>query len=260
MAFATYHNHTTFCDGQSTAEEMVLAAIEAGCPCIGFSGHSHTPFDESYCMSPAGTRAYQTEIRRLEKRYAGKIRVCLGVEQDLFSDQPVKGYDYVIGSVHYVRKNGFYLPVDNSPEKLMAGVNGQYGGDILAFCEDYYRQVSLLRERTACTIVGHFDLVTKFNEGQRLFSQSSARYVQAAMTAAETLCRQNALFEINTGAMAKGWRTAPYPERSILERIRELGGRVILNADCHRAEQLLYGLEDARRLADSVGIPVVEEL
>ena len=31
MPYATYHNHTTFCDGQSTAEEMTQAAVAAGC-------------------------------------------------------------------------------------------------------------------------------------------------------------------------------------------------------------------------------------
>lgn len=260
MAFSTFHNHTTFCDGKSTAEEMVRTAIAAGCPSIGFSGHSYTWFDESYCMSRAGTEQYKAEILRLREQYAGQIRILLGIEQDFWSEEPTDGYDFVIGSVHYVKKDGQFLPVDNSREELLAGVNAHYGGDILAFCEDYYRQVAQVMERTGCTFVGHFDLVTKFNEGGQLFSETDPRYVRAAEAALEALCSQEAVFEINTGAMARGYRAAPYPGRAILERIRDLGGRVILSADCHDAEKLLYGLPEAAALAAEVGVPVLQEL
>ena len=239
---------------------MVRTAIAAGCPSIGFSGHSYTWFDESYCMSRAGTEQYKDESLRLRDQYAGQIRILLGIEQDLWSEEPVDGYDFVIGSVHYVKKDGQFLPVDNSREELLAGVNAHYGGDILAFCEDYYRQVAQVMERTGCTFVGHFDLVTKFNEGGQLFSETDPRYVRAAEAALEALCSQEAVFEINTGAMARGYRAAPYPGRAILERVRDLGGRVILSADCHDAEKLLYGLPEAAALAADVGVPVLQEL
>ena len=133
MIRSTFHNHTTFCDGKSSAEEMVQAALAAGCPSLGFSGHSYTWFDESYCMSKAGTDAYRAETARLKAAYAERIRILCGVEQDYWSDAPTDGYDFVIGSVHYVRKNGHYLPVDSSKDTLLQGVNAQYVGDILDF-------------------------------------------------------------------------------------------------------------------------------
>lgn len=260
MAYSTFHNHTTFCDGKHTAEEMVRSAVAAGCPSLGFSGHSYTWFDESYCMSKAGTEAYKAEIARLKTAYAGQLRILCGVEQDYWSDMPTDGYDFVIGSVHYVQKNGHFLPVDNSKEELLRGVNAQYGGDILAFCEDYFRQVANVRRKTGCTFVGHFDLVTKFNEGGALFSEEDPRYRRAALDAVDTLCGQGAVFEINTGAMAKGYRTVPYPARFLLERIRDRGGQVILNADCHDCEKLLFGLKDAERLASDVGVNILREI
>lgn len=260
MAYATFHNHTTFCDGKHTAEEMVRSAVAAGCPSLGFSGHSYTRFDESYCMSETGTEAYKAEIARLKTDYAGHIRILCGVEQDYWSDMSTDGYDFVIGSVHYVRKNGHFLPVDNSKEELLWGVNAQYGGDILAFCEDYFRQVVDVRRKTGCTFVGHFDLVTKFNEGGALFSEDDPRYRRAALDAVDALCEQGAVFELNTGAMAKGYRTVPYPARFLLERIRNRGGKVILNADCHDKEKLLFGLEDAERLAIDVGVDILREI
>ena len=64
MIRGDYHVHTSFCDGSCPPEEMVRAALEKGMDAIGFSGHSHTAFDESWCMSPAGTEAYRAEIAR----------------------------------------------------------------------------------------------------------------------------------------------------------------------------------------------------
>ena len=40
-----YHTHTTFCDGKSTVEEIVLSALAKGFDAIGFSGHGFTTFD-----------------------------------------------------------------------------------------------------------------------------------------------------------------------------------------------------------------------
>ena len=78
------HTHTTFCDGKSTAEEMVRAALAAGLTAIGFTGHSYVEGD-SGTMSPERTAAYRAEVLRLREAYAGEIAVYLGVEQDSFS-------------------------------------------------------------------------------------------------------------------------------------------------------------------------------
>ena len=42
MILTDLHVHTNYCDGKNTPEEMVLAAIEKGMECIGFSVHSYT--------------------------------------------------------------------------------------------------------------------------------------------------------------------------------------------------------------------------
>ena len=96
------HTHTTFCDGDNTPEQLAAAALAAGCGTLGFSGHSHTGFDERYCMSPSGTREYIRQVRQLQAEYAPRLRILLGIEQDYYSEQPAEGYDFVIGSVHYL--------------------------------------------------------------------------------------------------------------------------------------------------------------
>ena len=118
MIRADFHVHTTYCDGKGTPEEMVRAAIAMGLDAVGFSGHSRTAFDESWCMSEAGTAAYRAEIARLKAAYAGRIAVYCGIEQDYLSALPAEGYDYVIGSVHWLDADGVYIPVDESAADL----------------------------------------------------------------------------------------------------------------------------------------------
>ncbi len=244
MTPSNYHTHTTFCDGQNTAEELVQAALKLGCPAIGFSGHSYTAFDERWCMSRAGTQAYRREVAALKEQYAGRIRICLGVEQDYYSDQPTDGYDYVIGSVHYVKKGGEYLPVDESREVFADNVDRCYGGDVYAFIEDYYAAVADLYRKTGCGMVGHFDLVMKFNGDGTLFDPGHPRYTAAAEGALRALADAPVAFEVNTGAMARGLRTEPYPARAWVERLREMGKELVFSSDCHRADLLLFGHED----------------
>lgn len=241
MNASNYHTHTLFCDGKDEPEELVLEALRLGCPELGFSGHSYVSFDPDSCMSPEGTEEYIKTVRALKEKYRGRINIRLGVEQDLYSEASTAAYEYVIGSVHYVLKNGRYLPVDLSAESQISLVNECYGGDFYAFAEDYYEAVGGVYEKTRCDIIGHFDLVTKFNEGGRLFDTADPRYRRAALAALERLMDTPAAFEINTGAMARGYRTEPYPERFLLQELKRRGKKLILSSDCHAKENLLFG-------------------
>ena len=239
--FSNFHTHTILCDGKDRPEELVLEALRLGCPAIGFSGHSYAPYDEAYCMSPAQTETYKAEISRLREKYAGRIRIYMGIEQDFYSPSPTVGYDYVIGSVHYLYRDGTYLPVDTSQSAQEQAVQAHYGGDWYAFAEDYFAAVAQVYERTRCQVVGHFDLVTKFNEGDVLFSTDHPRYRRVALRALDALAAAPVAFEINTGAISRGYRTEPYPAGWIVEELRRRGVKRILSSDCHAKENLLFG-------------------
>ena len=238
------HTHTTFCDGKNTAEEMVKAAIEKGFETIGFSGHSYTFFDERYCMSKAGTRQYQAEIARLKAQYKEKIQILCGTEQDYYSDMPTDGYDYVIGSVHYIYVNGHYIPVDETPEILTAAAKEYFGGDMLALCERYFETVADVVEKTGADIIGHFDLITKFNENGALFDTANERYIRAWQHSADKLLKTGVPFEINTGAIARGYRTSPYPAPDIIAYLKAHGAAFILSGDAHSTEGIGYRFEE----------------
>ncbi len=240
MTFSDFHIHTTYCDGADSAEDIVKEAISKNIKRIGFSGHSYTFFDESYCMTEGGTKEYKAEIARLKEKYKDKIEILCGVEQDYYSKALTDGYDYVIGSVHYLKADGEYFPIDESADILLAAAKKHYGGDIYALAEDYFETVSHIR---GADIIGHFDLITKFNEVQKLFDEKNERYVAAYKKAVDMLLIQNVPFEINTGAISRGYRTAPYPNADIVRYIRENGGRTILSSDSHQKETLCFEFE-----------------
>ena len=175
------------------------------------------------------------------------------MEQDWFLFPNQEPWDYIIGSVHYVQKDEAYLPVDYSEEVFVQNLERHYAGDPYAFAEDYYRLVGGVAERTGCQIVGHFDLVTKFNEGDRLFDTGHPRYVNAALEALDRLAERDVIFEINTGAMSRGYRSAPYPSPALLRAMGERDLPICITSDAHSASALLYAFPQAEELARSCG-------
>ena len=100
-----------------------------------------------------------------------------------------------------------------------------------------------MARKTECDIIGHFDLVSKFNEKQGWFDEGHPRYTAAWRKAADALLRTGKPFEINTGAISRGYRTDAYPARPIREYIRQRGGRLILSSDAHRKEHIAFAFE-----------------
>ncbi len=258
MMWQDLHTHTTYCDGKNTPREMVLCAIEKGLCRIGFSGHAYTSFDQSYCMSKSGTENYIKEILALKEEYKGKIKILCGIEQDYYSDDTEQTFDYKIGSVHYIKQGDDYIPVDESREILLLATEKYFGGDIYALTEEYFKTVSKVLERTNADIIGHFDLISKFNEGGALFDEESPRYVEAYTKAIDALIPYGKPFEVNTGAISRGYRTLPYPSRKQLEYIAKRGGKVILSGDTHAGENLCFEFEKWQAYCKDIGVTVVD--
>ena len=244
MTTVDLHMHTTYCDGKNTPEQMILSAIEKGLKTVGLSGHSYTGNDKVFGMSMKNMQKYFDEINSLKEKYKDKIEVLCGIEQDSFAGFPALDFDYSIGSVHYVYKNGEYLGVDHSEAILTNDVNKFYDGDYIAYAEDYYKQVANVLKDTNADIIGHFDLVTKFNEGYKLFDENDPRYIKAYREAVDALIPYNKPFEVNTGAISRGYRTLPYPSSQIIDYIKQKGGKLIMSSDSHSAENIAFKFDE----------------
>lgn len=257
MILSDLHVHTSFCDGENSPEEIVRFAAERGMRYIGFSAHSNTPFDESYCIKKCAVNSYIDEINRLKNKYKDKIHILCGMEADYFSPVCKKKFDYLIGSVHYVLKNGKYLPIDESPQIFAEIVSGAYGGNVFALIEDYFNLAANVLEKTSADIIGHFDLISKFNEGNAFFDEKSEKYGGIWKKAAERLAAFGKPFEINTGAISRGYRSEAYPSVDMLKFIKSLGGSFILSSDSHKKESLMFKFDEYEALSKRIGLSFV---
>lgn len=258
MILQNLHTHTVYGDGKNTAEEMILGALSSGCAALGFSEHSPFPPvgpHDGYSLLTERVPDYRREVLELREKYRGRLEIFLGLEQDIDSLPPEESYDYLIGSVHNLRVPGGnqWLPIDASEALFLQYAREYYGGDCLSMAEDYYRLEAAVADRTRCQIVGHFDLFTKFNEGGRLFDEEAPRYRRAALEALETLLERDVIFEINTGAMSRGYRSTPYPAPFLLRAIRQRGGRICVTSDTHSAQTITHAFSLAGELAMDCG-------
>ncbi|MBR2670609.1 MAG: histidinol-phosphatase [Oscillospiraceae bacterium] len=248
------HVHTTFCDGRSTAEEMAQAAYELGFVSLGFSSHAPQTFDLKYCVDPAREDEYIAEIRRIQQEYAGRMAVYLGTERDMQSCADPKKYDYFIAAVHYFMKpDGSFCAVDGPAEEMRKYVDEYFGGDGLRMAQHYF---SLMRDyvtEAKPQIIGHFDLIKKNNSRLHLYDEDDAAYRAIALEALRAMRETDALLEVNTGGVARGYMDEPYPSSFLLKAWREWGGEVIINSDCHFADKMDAAYDKAEELLLSLG-------
>ena len=247
---ANFHTHSVFCDGKNTPNEIVEAAIDAGMSAIGFSGHGYTDFDLRYCMKD--TEGYIAEIKRLKTVYKDKIAIFLGVEEDAFCHVERSEFDYIIGSSHYYRVGDRYLPIDSSSEHFKVCLE-EFGYDAVAMAHAYYAPFCDYILRRKPDIVGHFDLITKFDEMDTSLFLDNPEYHDVArqyiLRAAESGCA----FEVNTGAISRGYRHAPYPHESLLVALKSCGARLVLSSDSHSKDTLVFGFEETKRYLYDLG-------
>ncbi len=247
-----FHTHTKYCDGGSTVYEMAERAHALGFHTLGFSGHAFTYFDDSYCMSPSDTENYIRDVKAAREMYEGRMSILLGTESDIFDPTGKAPYDYLIASSHYLRFGDEFAPIDSSLEGFSTLLRERFDGDFLKLAEQYYSTLVTLGDLCPkADIIGHLDLVTKYSDALSLTLDK--KYFDIAIGAAEQLAQLDMLFEINIGAITRGYRTTPYPAAPILRRIRELGGRIIITGDCHSAGSLGEHLDTGLALAASCG-------
>lgn len=254
MLRGNFHTHTVFCDGKNTAQEMAQKALEIGFTHLGFSGH----MDSEIRMELAD---YNAEICRLQGAFRGRMDILRGVELDLLFEPRdaeeaalLTQMEYLIGSVHYVQgADGRFFAVDDTADRLTEGCREHFGGDYYRLAAAYYDLEAQVYDRLHCTFIGHFDLITRFNDDLHYLDESDPRYYGPALEAMEYLVSKGVPFEINCGAYNRGRKAELYPNRFLLKKLREFGGEILINSDAHQRELLNGGFDQAVRTAIDCG-------
>lgn len=248
MRYSNLHTHTCFSDGKAEMEAFVLAAQERNMLSLGFSDHSHTPCDLSYCMKKDRYGDYLRSLEQMKKD--APLPVYAGLELDADSDDDLSPFDFLIASVHYIKIGNRCWSVDHGPRLQADCIREGFGGDPVAMVRAYYDALGEHVSRVKPTFVAHFDLPAKFSA----LPEEAEAYREAAKAAMKEILRLCPYLEINTGAIARGLRSVPYPAPWLLDTVREAGGKVLLSSDAHRPEHLTCYFDEALDLLKAHGI------
>ena len=252
------HTHTQFCDGGCSMEEMTKDAIAKGFVTLGFSPHSLTLFDQSYCMKDYP--AFKQEFLRLKQKYQDKINLMMGIEADAFGQTPDDVFDYTIGSVHYLPVKGEFLSVfDLNPKKIFALDESKetflkllaegFDNDILAVAKCYFDTVVDMVQKTKPTIIGHFDLISLYGD----FGKVQSEYEQIAKDAVKRLAGCGSLVEINGNRKFKG-RGGLYPADFLIKEFAQNGFDFVLSSDAHVTASLGFEFDETVSHLKTLGI------
>ena len=246
------HTHSNFCDGKNPPEEIVQKALSLGFVSLGFSSHGPTGWDH-YALKEENVPAYKAEILRLQEKYADKLEILLGIEHDSLGVPVGDGYDYVIESVHAMDIGGQLCYIDWDLEKTKTAIRECFGGDAYAYAKAYFQTCAAAYEQFPAQIAGHADLVTKFNEKEPMFDPEDRRFLNPALEAMDCALSKGLIPEVNTGAISRGYRSAPYPCVPILKFLLERRAPIVVTSDCHDAAYLDCWYDETAELLRSLG-------
>jgi len=189
-----YHMHTARCGhARGSVEEMVQAAARKGMQQVGIADHAPMLYADipMLAMSPDELPGYVDEVLKAREKYRDLIEVRLGIEADYHAPTQaerqamLEGYpfDYIIGSVHVLGDWIFDNPADV----------GRYDEiDLDEFYLEYIHTVRDMAESGFYNIVGHPDLVKKFDK------RASIDLIPRYRELLEAVVRAGMCYEVNT--------------------------------------------------------------
>lgn len=248
MNYSNYHTHCFFCDGKGDPEDYIKKAISLKFHSLGFSSHAPVHLPSSWTMKEENLNNYAQTIKNLKEKYKNQIEIYCGLEIDYF--ESISGpdsekfkkldLDYTIGSVHFMKNKdtGEYLTVDGDEEEYTRIIEVFFKGNVQDFVTEYYGLIRRMLSEHKLQIVGHLDLIRKNNKNERYFNETEHWYKEEIIKTLKAIKSSGAILEVNTGAIARGYLTTPYPSPWILKECYELDIPITLNSDGHSPENL----------------------
>jgi len=234
-------------------EEVVESAIRAGFSIYGISEHAPRYRAEDLFPDEADLEVddlarlfegYVETALALRDRHADRIELLIGFETEVLPPQSwpeqMRGlrlrhpeFEYVVGSVHHVGD----ASIDMSPQ-LTAKVAEEVGGrDALERL--YFELVAEMVEQLRPEIVGHFDLIRKFEAERTSFGAETWKHIERAL---EVILSAGAVLDVNA-APARRKMGPVYPLPPLLARACDMGIPVTLGDDSHGPADVGVGLD-----------------
>lgn len=242
-----YHVHTSRCGhAKGDMRDYLKRAQELSLDEIGFADHLPllTKQDPSLTMSIDQLDDYVQSIELLKKDFPG-IDIKTGIEADYLpglEEETARllntyDFDFVIGSVHFINGWGF----DDSRY-----IEGYKDRDIYELYAHYFRLVKAAAESGLFDIIGHIDLIKKYNFRPE---KSIEPLLEETISAIKDtgMC-----IELNTAGLRKPVGEI-YPSVEVLRICFDAGVPIIFGSDAHAPEQVGMDFDQALSCAKQVG-------
>lgn len=251
-----YHTHHARCGhAVGTLEEYIQRGIEIGLSQIGVSDHmpllhvSPQTYYPEMAMPMEELPRYVEEAFELKQKYASSISVRVGLEADyiegweneiakIINDYP---WDYVIGSVHFL---GEWDVSD------FRQVHHWEGRDVFEVYQTYYDAVQKAARTGFYDIMGHLDVIKRFNYKPEGRQQEVAELEQKTLTA---IAEAGIAMELNASGLTKPCAEM-FPCDRILKAAIELGIPLTVGSDAHDPKKLSENLDIARGTLCTLGV------
>jgi histidinol-phosphatase (PHP family) len=222
-----YHLHSALCGhAEGKISDYRSAAQKLEIPEICFTDHAPNPdgYDPAHRMRLAQFSFYQETIAGIQDGEVPRVLFGLeadyyeGCEQFLGSWLPAQGFDFVLGSVHFIDAWGF----DNPEERHVWD-----SADVTATWRKYFEVISRLVDSGLFDAVGHMDLPKKF--GHRPPDRDVKEMVQPVL---DRIARAGMGIELNTSGLRKPVCEI-YPSPMIVSLARERDIPICFGSDAH---------------------------
>ncbi|MBC3798189.1 histidinol-phosphatase HisJ [Acetobacterium tundrae] len=264
MIQANYHVHSNYCDGKNTLEEMVNAGIEAGLKSMGLSSHMPLPFLNDWTMEEANLENYFKDVANLKKKYALSIELYCGMEIDYFIDRKDISelakkvwprLDYTIMSIHTIGStcSDDVSYIDDSQEDFAKGIRKYYDNRSQKFIEDYYKAIGNMVKKYQPDILGHIDLIKKYNQGNFFFNEKDTWYQETVKHCLDVIVMTNTRMEINTGANMRVPGVGRYPSDWMIPEMCKRNIPITIGGDTHSVEGIINEFNEAEAILLSCG-------
>lgn len=255
MVWFSYHGGHSgeFCGhAKGQLSSVVQAAVERGFTTYGLSEHAprfHRThlYPEEATLTPQDLAdtfgRYVHAATELRERYADRLELLVGFEtealpQDTWAEKMRElrrsaPFDYMVGSVHSIGELWIDFNVETSERAALS-----CGGWEPLRCA-YFDQLAELVSTLAPEVVGHVDLIRRFEEPHFSFSALAMQHAERVLEASRAA---GAAIEVNAAPARRGFGPV-YPGPQILARARQLEVPVTLGDDSHGPEGVGVGLD-----------------
>ena len=258
-----YHVHLRPDEDGSTAERYFTAAnvesyreaaSERGIEELGVAEHIHRFVQALEIWEHPWYRHWaQDDV----DEYCDFVRgagLRLGIEADFLAGREDRvqnllegrDWDYVVGSVHFLRDDA----VDLHGEPDWAAWDIWRGADPDKVWARYFEALGEAARSGMFDILAHPDLVKVFAGRVPVPEGDLRRYYELAM---DGIAESDVAVEVSTAGLRKPAGEI-YPAPAFLEMCLEAGRPVALSSDAHRPEQLGYEYERAVELLNGLGV------